>query len=1086
MHRLTKGVLKRPTTVIVTLLALVVFTIVALLSITMQLMPNMSLPYMAIYTVYPGAGPSEQDDLVAKKIDDAVSTIAGVKLTETQSAENISYVVLQFEYGTDMDQAYDDIKKAVETIKNQLPKDAQDPVIMEIDMNAQDDITLSVTAKSEGIDVLNEVENNVEPEFQKLSALAQITTNGGNKKYISVKIIPEYATQYGLNVSSVANAITAVNFNIPAGSAARGDQKLNLSAEAHFETVDELREVPVTTATGQVIHLSDVANISYAVEDSDSISRYNGLNNVSMGLKRKQSSTSVTLSRQVKNELESIRVKNPNLEFDIVYDASEMIISSLSSVGWTLLEGIGLSMLVLFIFFGDLKASLIVGSSMPISLLVTFIIMYYAGLSLNIITMSSLVIGIGMMVDNAIVVIEMCFRKRDAGLSFEESAYQGAKIVMNSIIGSTITTVVVYVPLAVMEGLSGQIFKPLAFTIIFAITSSLFSAITIIPFFFNTYKPVENKKNPVNKGMIRLEDRYGRMLSKVLNRKKLFTLIAIILFAGTIALSSQLGTELIGSTDEGQVDVGMEFRPNLSIEAMNETVLKMEEYVASSPYIDSYSTYINQSSASATVSAYKDKESELSTMDIVDLWNNELQGFSNECEIVCSAASTTGVGDLSAGGSVEIDLQGTDFERLKQGASQVEELMKNTPGVLNVNSSVKERGSKADVVIDPVMASAKGFTAGSLAQLIYLNMNGSDALDVEIDNNTYTITVEFPKDRFANISDIESMTFMNQQGANVPLSEMARVEYVSSPQTIIRENGLFQAVVTATTTSEKAAQIKEIIEGAVDGMDFPDGVARSSSTLEEIMNEEFSALGQAIIIAVFLVFMVMAIQFESVVYSLLIMLCIPFALTGSILLLFVTGCKISMVSLMGILMLAGIVVNNGIIFIDTANLNRADGMEIKEALIDAGKSRMRPIFMTTLTTILSMVPLSLGLSDNGEVMQAMGIVIIGGLIASTILTLVLLPTFYMIVEKIRYKRKEREIRKYEREEDSISYEDTEDEEYTDDETYTDDEHTKSGEYADDEEYAEDDEYPDDEEYTEDDEYSDDDEYTDDNGDENDE
>ena len=422
MHRLTKGVLKRPTTVIVTLLALVVFTIVALLSITMQLMPNMSLPYMAIYTVYPGAGPSEQDDLVAKKIDDAVSTIAGVKLTETQSAENISYVVLQFEYGTDMDQAYDDIKKAVETIKNQLPKDAQDPVIMEIDMNAQDDITLSVTAKSEGIDVLNEVENNVEPEFQKLSALAQITTNGGNKKYISVKIIPEYATQYGLNVSSVANAITAVNFNIPAGSAARGDQKLNLSAEAHFETVDELREVPVTTATGQVIHLSDVANISYAVEDSDSISRYNGLNNVSMGLKRKQSSTSVTLSRQVKNELESIRVKNPNLEFDIVYDASEMIISSLSSVGWTLLEGIGLSMLVLFIFFGDLKASLIVGSSMPISLLVTFIIMYYAGLSLNIITMSSLVIGIGMMVDYAIVVIEMCFRKRDAGLSFEESA----------------------------------------------------------------------------------------------------------------------------------------------------------------------------------------------------------------------------------------------------------------------------------------------------------------------------------------------------------------------------------------------------------------------------------------------------------------------------------------------------------------------------------------------------------------------------------------------------------------------------------------------------------------------------------------
>ncbi len=1006
MKRLTKGVLKRPTTVVVTLIALVVFTVISFLSITMQLMPDMSLPYMIVYTVYPGAGPSEQDKLVAKKIDDAVSTINGVKTTMTQSAENVSYVMLQFEYGSDMDQAYDDIKKAVESVKNTLPEDAQDPVIMELDMNSQDDMTLSITAKSAGIDVLNEVENNVEPELQKLSSLGQATVAGGNKKYISVQIIPEYATQYGMDVSKIANAIKAVNFTMPVGTAARGDQKLNLSAEASYETIPELEQVPITTATGQVIHLGDIANIHYAVSDKTQLSRYNGQENVSLGLKRKQSSTSVTLSKQVKKELERIEKENPNLEFNIVYDAADMIKSSLSSVGWTLLEGIGLSMLVLFIFFGDLKASLIVGSSMPISLMVTFIIMYYAGLNLNIITLSSLVIGIGMMVDNAIVVIEMCFRQRDEGLSYADAAYRGTKIVMNSIIGSTITTVVVYVPLAVMEGLSGQIFKPLAFTIIFAIVSSLFSAITIIPFFFNTYKPVERKRNPVNKGMIKLGDVYGRMLSRVLDKKKIASLVAIILFAGTIALATTLDTELIGETDEGQVTVTMSFRPNLSLQAMNDTVERMEDFVSGSPYIESYSTRVYQDQASATVDGYKDSESELSTKEIVDLWNKELATFSNECEVVVTAASSTGVGSMSSGASVEIDLQATDFERLKEAAKQVEDIMNSTPGVLNVNSSVSEKGSKVNIVIDPVMATAKGFSAGAVSQLVYLNMTGSEALDVEVDEKKYTVKIEYPKDRFANVSDVETMTFMNQSGVSVPLSEMADIEFVSSPQEIYREDGLFQASVTATSTSSEVKEAERIINEKLDVMEYPPGVNRSTNTLEEIMNDEFTALVRAIVIAVFLVFMVMAIQFESVVYSLLIMLCIPFALIGSILLLFLTNCKISMVSLMGILMLAGIVVNNGIIFIDTANLNRAEGMDIKSALIDAGKSRMRPIFMTTLTTILSMIPISSGLSQNGKVMQAMGIVIIGGLIASTILTLVLLPTFYMIVEKLRRKKRD--------------------------------------------------------------------------------
>ncbi|MBO4374864.1 MAG: efflux RND transporter permease subunit [Lachnospiraceae bacterium] len=1009
MHYLTKGILKRPTTVIVSLMALVVFVIVAVSSITMQLMPDMSMPYLMVQVIYPGAEPTESDKLVAQKLVGELSTLPGVKTAISEASEDYCYVLLQFEFGTNMDKTYDEVKKKVDAVKGQFPEDARDPEIRELDMNAGDDITISVTAKSEGIDVLNEVDENIEPELQKVGAVAQINVSGGNKKYIRIRVVPEYAAQYGLDIPSIAAAISAVNFSMPVGSADNGDMHLNVSADSHYENIEELKEGPITTSKGKVIHLGDIAEVGYSMSEKTTLSRYNGKDNVSIGLKRKQSSTSVTLSKQVKRELKKIREANPNLQIDIVNDAADTIKSSLSSVAWTLLEGIALSMFVLFLFFGDIKASLIVGSSMPISLAVTFVVMYYAGLSLNIITLSSLVIGIGMMVDNSIVVVEMCFRLREKQMSYADAAYEGAKVVMGSIIGSTITTVVVYLPMTVIEGLTAMLFKPLSLTIIFAITASLFSAITIVPFFYSVYKPEENQKNPVNKGMHRLENTYGKMMSRILNKKKLAVLFTVLIFAGTIALATQLGMELMGETDEGEASISMQFRPNLSIDAMNKTVEKMEQYIQDSPYFDGFTTNINQTSSSASIYAYKAKSSKLSTQEIVDKINTELQNFSNECEVTATAVSMMGGGSMSSGSKIEVEVVGTNFNNLKKGYTQLEEKIKEMPGVISAGGTLDKAGTTAQVVIDPVMANARGFTAGSVAQTVYQNMNGQSPMDVELDGKKYKVNVEFPKDRFANISDIETMTLTNRSGVSVPLSEMAKVQYSSSPRAIQRYNGQYYGSMNVITTKAEYDNVKKQIDELFETEDLPKGVGRQANTTDEMMGDEFIALIRAILIAVFLVFMVMAIQFESVVYSLLIMMCIPFALTGSILLLFIANIKLSIISLMGVLMLGGLVVNNGIIFIDTTNLNRENGMEIKEALIDAGKSRMRPIFMTTLTTILSMIPLASGLSENGKLMQAMGFVIIGGLIASTILTLILLPTFYMIVDKLRRKKKKDDV-----------------------------------------------------------------------------
>ncbi len=1009
---LTKGCLKRPVTVLVSLIALVIFAVLSISSITLKLMPDIDYPVLAVYTVFPGADPEEQDDIVASKIEDSIATISGVKTTIVRCYQDYNFVAAQFEYGVDLDKAYDDVKKKIDQIKGDFPDDCQDPTVIEMDLDSMDDMMLSVTPVGEGIDVLKEVNENIDKELKKLSSLAQTTITGGDERYISVELIPEYASQYGLTISNVVDAISAVNFTVPAGSADFGDKKVNLSSKVEYEAIPELEQVPVTTGKGQVIHLADVANIRYAVSDKTELSRYKGQDNVSIGLKRKQSSSAVTLSRQVNNLLPKLREDNPNVKIEIVSDSADTIIDSLTSVGQTLLLGIALSMLVLLIFFGDLKASLIVGSSMPISLLVTVICMNFMGFSLNVVTMSALVIGIGMMVDNAIVVIEMCFRKRDEGMTFFDSAYMGTKVVIGSIVGSTITTVVVYLPLAMMKGLSGQMFGQLGYTIIFALLSSLVSAMTIIPFFFSRYQPVEKKQILTNRILSKVSRGYAKVLKSVLKIKKTTVLIAILLFAGSMALATQLKTELMGSTDEGIVNLSLTFRPNLSLGEMDKTVERLEAFVGAQPEVDRYSVTINESSTSATVRAYKVKGLKQSSQDIADRWNKELVNFSTDCVINASSGSSMGGAGFASGSTKEIDIECTDREDLREAAAMIEDMMHNTDGVYGVESTARESGSKVEVVVDPVLARAKGFSPQQLAGLVYTNMTGTKAMDVDLDGDEYEVTVEFPKDRYKTVSDVESMTFTNSSGVSVPITEMAELKFTSAPQTVQKQNGMYYASVTATLTADTVDDLGPVLEEKAHALELPKSVDFAESAQQTAMNEEFSAIGQAIFIAIFLVFMVMAIQFESMIYSILIMMCVPFAIIGSVALLFLTNTKISMVSLMGILMLAGIVVNNGILYVDTTNQNREAGMEINTALIETGKSRLRPILMTTLTTILSMLPVALGTSDNARAMKGMGIVIIGGLVASTILTLLLIPTFYLIVEKFKKKTKKKRKRRF--------------------------------------------------------------------------
>ena len=1008
MIGITKTAVKRPIAIIVLVAGLIIFGLSSILNMSLQLIPDMEMPMLIIQTVYPQAGPEDVEKLVTKKIEDTCGTISGLDQVMSRSMENVSLVILSFDYGTDIDDAYMDVQSAVGRIKGDLPEKANDPIIIEMDINAAPVMQLSVTNKN-GADCLGFVNDTLTPEIEKISSVAQVETAGGQKSYISVQLIPEKLTQYGLNLNSVAQTVGSANFTMPAGSKEYGRYDVAMTTQAEYKTPDEIGTIPITTSTGNLIHLSDIAIVHYAKDDVASMSRYDGTDNIGVSITKEQSASAVTVSKEVKYLIKDFESEYPDYDIAISYDSSDTIIASLLSIFKTLVLGVVLTMLVLFVFFGDFKGSLIVGSSMPISLLMTLLVMSFAGFSLNMMTMGALVIAIGMMVDNSIVVIEMCFREKENKDSFADAAVSATGIVMNSIIASTLTTVVVYLPLALMKSLSGQMFGQLGYTIVFALIASLISAITIVPLCFAVYKPVEKKKSIVNDLLDSFSAKYANVLSKLLKKKKTTFLAAVIILGISVYLIQFINVDLMSETDEGQVTISVDFRPGTKVEYVDEKMREIEAFVKNYDYIGNYSTEVDN--AKGTVNAYVAKGNSKKVVDIIDEWTEATKDYADNCDVSVSAGSSMGGSMGGSGNAYTVTYESTDLEILKSAANDIKDVIGNVDGVISVSTSFGDASSKAEIKVDPIKAVANNLTPSMVGGSIYSIMQGSEAFETTINGNEYKVKVEYPKDEYKTVNDVYEMTLTNAVGKEVPLQDVADIVYTDAPQTIAKSRGLYTVDFNASMLSENKYDVQKAIEKALEEHKLPAHVEKTVSTRTRMINKELGAIGGAIITAIILVYMVMAIEFEDLRYSGVVMVCIPFAVIGSVVFLLVTGNTFNMTSMLGFMMLVGIVVNNGILYVDTTNQYRKSGMHTEDALVATGVSRIRPILMTTLTTILSMVPMALGIGKNGTVMQSMALVICGGLLASTVLTLIMLPVFYMIIHKRSVqkinKRKER-------------------------------------------------------------------------------
>lgn len=1006
MHSITKLCLKKPVSTVIIIVAMVIFSILTISKMNMQLTPDMEMPYIIAYCIYPGASPDDMDRLVAQELEDVGSTIEGLDTVQARCMENMCYMIYGFNYGTDVDEAYNDLQQEINRKVDDLPDDCQSPTLVVMDINAMQSMSLSVTSDGGG-DVRAFVENTLDNEISSIENVASTTIQGGQEDYIRIEVIPELLSEYGLDMATLANYISNADFSMPSGDADLGTQSLNVTTLVEYDNIYDLESIPVITGKGKTIMLSDVANISYAKKDADSVSYYGSKPDVSYAITKKQGSNAVQLSRDVKEKVEELAEKYPDMRIEVTYDSAESIVKTLTTVGETLVLGVFLSMLVLFIFFGDIKASLIVGSSMPVSLLFTILLMGLCNYSLNVITMGGMVIGIGMMVDNSIVVLEMCFQKRDQGFTFEEAAYDAVKTVAVSIFASTLTTIVVYLPLAVMKGLSGQMFGPLGFTIIFSLTASFISAITLVPLCYAKYHPIEKKDFAVSKYVRIMADKYANILGKALGKKITVILITVGMIILTIALGSMIHTELMPEGDEGIVNINIDVRPGLALEKKDEALKLVEQIVAEDKDVEKYTSSASTGSSSMSISAYLIDDRSRDTYEVIREWQEIFAGY-DSMDITCTSGSSSSMGGGGSSADKEVDIKSTDMDYLRDTSEMIANAIRNVDGVNSVTTDFANAAARAEIRIDPVRAMGKGVVPKQAAGALYSAQNGTDVMDLTMNETDYTVTLVYPEDRFQSVNDLMDIRVKSNFGGDIPLSEIAEVEYSTSPQTIYRNKGYYQVGVKASLDKEKKFAAMKEIDDIVAKLDLPSRVNLAENSREKMQRQELGSIMEAILIAMFLVFMVMTMQFESARYSLMIMFCIPFSLIGSFLLLFLTGSTLSMTSMMGFLMLEGIVVNNGILMVDTTNQFR-ESMSVELALVEAGKSRLRPILMTSLTTILSMLPMALGIGKNTEQMQSMSVVIIGGLVASTVLTLILLPTFYLLI--MRRNKTEKKIKK---------------------------------------------------------------------------
>ncbi len=1026
--KISQLAINRPVTVLMMVMMILVLGAVSFVGINLDLFPDISLPMAVVITNYDGAGPHEIETLITRPLEQAMGTVDNFKQVSSTSGNGQSSVMVQFTQGTNMDYAALQMREKVDMVGGMWPNEVRMPIIFQYDVSMMPIIQFGMSY-GEDLAVLKLLaEEKIKDRLERINGVAAVEIVGGLEEEIKIDIIPYKMQGYGITLSQVSQILRSENLNLPGGQLREGKNILTVRTIGEFNDIEQIRNLPITTPGG-IIRLQNIANITQDYKDITSQVSLNGDPCVLVEVRKQSGFNTVRVADSVNAALAEIKLELEDVTFATIFDQSHFVKQSLGSVTNNAVVGGILAILILFIFLKNIRTTFIIGIAIPISIIATFILIYFSGITLNMMSLGGLALGIGMLVDSSIVVLESIYRYREEGYNRVDAAREGSSEVAMAVVASTLTTIAVFLPIAfIRENIAIEMFRELALTVTFALLASLIISLTLVPMLASKILKIERikdlkKKNTtialIDRGFERVfrkvEEIYKRLLRWAVSHRKMVIVVTLLLFASSIAIAVMFaGAEFFPDSDEGMFTVSIELPKGMALEETSDIARQAGEKIQmfdELAYIFSVEGDDGDASKATIYASFgprSEREKEIGIL--LDEVREKVQNIAG------AKISVERLQMMSMGGAgskpIVVNIKGEDLRVLEMLAEQVVEQVENVAGTREVTSSVAETVPEAQVRVNRTKAAHYGVSAYTVANTIQSAVMGQIATRYKIQGEEIDVRVRHePQSRYA-LDDLKYIDIPTQIGQHVPLFEIADIEMARAPASIQRADQVRQVTVTGDISGRDARSVFVDIQRTLDIMSIPQGYEVILAGENEEINDAVMAFGLALLLAVVLVYMIMASQFESLLHPFTIMFSVPLAFIGISYAIVLAGKPFSVPAFTGVIMLAGIVVNNAIVLIDYINNLRARGIKRNEAIFQAGPVRLRPILMTTLTTVLGLTPLALGVGEGAELQAPMAITVIGGLSFSTLLTLVFIPVLYTLFDdfgnviKKRFKAKD--------------------------------------------------------------------------------
>lgn len=1016
---LSRFSVRRPILTTMVTLIIVILGGVSLDRLQIDLLPDIEMPTASVSTSYEGASPEVMEQRVTQYLEEIIATTPGVEEISSQSSEGNSRVSVTFEWGTDIDLATLDMQGRIEDEINELPEEIERPRVRKFDIASFPVVILGVQGDLDPVELTTLVEDQLRYRFGRVPGVAQVDLWGGYNREVRVELDPEKVNALDVPLNQVLEAIRSANLDLPAGKIEQGAHEVMLRAPAQFSNLDQLRETVVAMSEGAPITIGQIANVVDTYEKQSEVERFNGQRGIRVAIRKQAGANTVEVGNAVLKEVEAVNRAFPQIKVVPVINQGNFIERSIHNVANSVLYGGALAVVVLLFFLRNFRSTIVISLSIPISIIATFALIYFGGFTLNLMTLGGLALGVGMMVDNSIVVLENIFRRRDELHEGKvDAAIRGAAEVGPAVVASTITTLVIFLPLVFVQGVSGILFQELAYVIVFSLLCSLLVSLSLVPMLASKLvespeeRHLQYETQPSWIGRLadtseaalrKLDNRYRDLLRWVLRHRFFTVLTSLCCLGGGILLYPYIGSEFMPPSDEGEVRVDGEMEVGTRLDIVDAQARRMEDIIR--PAVPEAITLVTEASdsgyAEVRLALVPARERTRSNTEIADDLRKRLAGQIPGMEVrVTAPQGQFLLGRLLGGGGdgLTVEIRGFDLDTLDLLTRRVAEALREVPGLTDFDTSRDDGIPQQELTVDRSKAADLGFSVRDVAQAIETAFAGTQAGEFRSGGNAYRILVQFRDAERLGIDEVLNLTLTSPSGERVALRNLVAAEGGRGPTQIERKDQQRITTVSANIEGRDLGSVAREVQAILDGIARPAGYDLAVAGNYEEQQESSRELLASMILALVLVYMVMACQYESLRDPLIVMCSVPMAATGVLATLYFTNTTFNIQSYIGCIMLGGIVVNNAILLVDQAGqLRTLDGLPTREAVAEAGRRRLRPILMTTSTTILGLIPLALGIGEGADAQAPLARAVIGGLAGSTLITLVLIPAIYSLV-----------------------------------------------------------------------------------------